>query len=122
MTLTPDQLRHFERRLLEERTYILDGLNRTVDSESREDEEDRAGDVSKFPTHPADLGTDVVDEEIATSNATRMSAEIAEIDAALERLRTAPGTFGIDEGTGRPIPLDRLEIIPWARTANKERR
>jgi DnaK suppressor protein len=39
---------------------------------------------------------------------------LAEIDAAVERLRN--GTFGICERCGRPIPPDRLEVRPIART------
>lgn len=42
-------------------------------------------------------------------------AEIAEIDAALERIRG--GSYGICEATGRPIPHARLQAVPWARYA-----
>jgi len=121
MTLAPEQLKHFESRLVEERAYALETLNGIVDVETGNDEQDRAGDISKFPTHPADLGTDTIDQELATSNATRVSREVAEIDAALVRLRTAPARFGICEDTGKPIPLARLEIIPWARTCEREK-
>jgi RNA polymerase-binding transcription factor len=114
--MTEAQRQHFERRLLEERAYALDLLNRTTSEAATEDEQDRAGDLSKMPTHPADLGTDTIDDELAASNATRLSRELAEIDAALERLQTTPERYGICEDTGRPIPLERLEIVPWART------
>jgi len=114
--MTEAQRQHFERRLLEERAYMLDLLNRTTSEAANEDEQDRAGDLSKMPTHMADLGTDTNDQELAASNATRLSRDLAEIDAALERLRTTPERYGVCEDTGRPIPLERLEIIPWART------
>ncbi len=39
---------------------------------------------------------------------------IAEIDAALDRLKK--GRFGISETTGEPIAYERLLAIPWART------
>jgi RNA polymerase-binding transcription factor DksA len=74
------------------------------------------------PFHPADLGTDTINAEIDASNATRESAELAEIDAALERLYQTPEKFGIDENTNKPIPLERLEVIPWARTGLQGRR
>jgi len=48
-----------------------------------------------------------------------MSRELEEIDAALERLYRTPERFGICEETGRPIPFERLEIIPWARTCEQ---
>ena len=114
--MTEAQRQHFERRLLQERADALDLLNRETNEAATEDEQDRAGDLSKVPTHMADRGTDTIDEEIAASNATRLSDELAEIDAALERLRATPERYGICEDTGRPIPLERLEIIPWART------
>jgi len=59
-------------------------------------------------------------DELDASNATRISRELAEIDAALERLYTNPERFGICEKTGAAIPYARLEIIPWARTCGDE--
>lgn len=38
---------------------------------------------------------------------------LAEVDAALERLRR--GTYGICETTWKTIPADRLRAIPWTR-------
>ena len=38
------------------------------------------------------------------------------IDAALQRLYEHPERFGLSETTGDPIPFERLDIIPWART------
>jgi RNA polymerase-binding transcription factor DksA len=115
--MTKVQRRHFEQRLLEERADALGLLNRTTSEAASQNEQDRAGDLSQWPTHMADRGTDTIDEEITASNATRLSVELAEIDAALERMHETPERFGIDEATGRPIPLQRLEIIPWARTS-----
>ena len=116
--MTKVQRRHFERRLLRERAETLDLLNRSTSAAAAQNEQDRAGDLSQWPTHPADRGTDTIDEELAASNATRLSGELAEIDAALERLHETPERFGICADTGRPIPLQRLELIPWARTCH----
>jgi DnaK suppressor protein len=38
---------------------------------------------------------------------------LVEIDDALNRITT--GTYGICEGTGKPIRKARLEAQPWAR-------
>ena len=115
MPLTTSQLQHLEKRLHEERTRLLEQLQDFVGEESSQDSQDLAGDLSKFPTHPADLGSDVANEELEASVATRRTAEIAEIDAALERLATSPDTFGFDEQSGEEIPFARLDIIPYAR-------
>lgn len=115
MPLTTSQLQHLEKRLHEERTRLLEQLQDFVSEESSQDSQDLAGDLSKFPTHSADLGSDVANEELEASVATRRTAEIAEIDAALERLATSPDTFGFDEQSGEEIPFARLDIIPYAR-------
>jgi DnaK suppressor protein len=116
MPLTSAQLKKIETRLLEERTRLVDQLNEFTDMEAEGDNQERSGSLTNLPFHQADLGTDTANEELEASIATRRSAEIGEIDAALERLRTSPETFGLDENTGESIPFERLDIIPWART------
>jgi RNA polymerase-binding transcription factor DksA len=44
----------------------------------------------------------------------RLESDLAEIEAALQRLDD--GTYGIDETTGEPISPDRLDALPTART------
>src|SRR5919205_177403 len=113
MELTTAQRRHLERRLREERERVLRDLNRGLAGLSDGDEQDRSGDLTKVPFHLADRGTDSIDTEVATSNAARESRELAEIDAALDRLYRTPDRFGICEDTGEVIPFERLDVIPW---------
>jgi RNA polymerase-binding transcription factor DksA len=119
MALSKTQREHLERRLKEERARALRTLNRSVDYSSDESEQDRAGDLSAVPLHMADRGTDTMREEIDATNATRVSRELTEIDAALERLYRTPEKFGVCESTGEDIPFERLDIIPWARTCDQ---
>lgn len=121
MPLTDKQRSHLEHRLQEERAQIVRILNRYHDEQSTPERE-RAGDISTFPTHPADEGTDTYDAEVEGSLAARATEELHEIDAALERLIRNPERFGMCEQTGEPIPFARLDIIPWARTCDQERR
>jgi DnaK suppressor protein len=93
-------------------------LNGIVADRSGSSEQDAAGDLTLMPLHQADLGTDTMNEELDESNATRISAELTEIDAALERLYKTPAQFGVCENSGREIPFERLDIIPWARTCD----
>lgn len=116
MSLTTEQRNHLEKRLLEERTRALDLLNTFVAESSDDTEQEEASNLSSIPLHMADLGTDTMDSELEASNATRVSRELAEIDAALERLYASPEEFGRCEETGKDIPFERLEMIPWART------
>ena len=116
MPLTTEQRSHLEHRLQEERARALRGLNRSVDEHSGESEQDRAGDLTSLPFHLADRGTDTKQTELDASIATRVSRELADIDAALERLYRNPEQFGICEETGGEIPFERLDAVPWTRT------
>ena len=120
MTLTAEQRRHLEHRLQEERARALGSLNQDVLKHTSATEQERAGDVSAMPTHMADLGSDTEEAELEAANATRVSQELAEIDTALERLHRDPDRFGICEDTGKPIPFARLDLVPWARTCERQ--
>src|SRR2546427_3482050 len=107
MALTGTQRKHLEARLLEERTRVVDALARynraTRDTVQQE---------------PGDRGTDTADQERDVVNAARETAELAEIDAALERLYQRPEQYGRCERSGKPIPFERLDLVPWARTCD----
>lgn len=115
MVLTEKQRHRIEERLHEERARVLSVLRR-FDEDSESNLTAASGDLSDYPFHVADHGTDSYDQEMDTVQAERASRELEEIDDALRRLYEEPGRFGICEQTGDPIPLERLEIIPWART------
>ena len=114
--LSDAQRRHLERRLVEERTRAQDSLTRTLGTWSAEDEQDRAGDLTLAPFHAADRGTDTMDAELEAAEATRVSRELAEIDAALARLYATPEQFGRCADTDGWIAFERLDVVPWART------
>jgi DnaK suppressor protein len=116
MSLTASQREHLEHRLHEERARAMRALNRSIDDQTSATEQARAGDTTTAPLHMADLGTDTMQAELDASNVTRVSRQLTEIDAALDRLYRTPERFGICEDTGGEIPFERLELIPWART------
>ena len=119
MALTDAQRERLERRLQEERTRVQRLLGRSIGELSDESDRERSGDLTALPFHPADQGTDTMQQELDASNAARMSRQLAEIDAALERLYRHPEQFGICEDTGGDIPFERLDVIPWARTCDQ---
>lgn len=43
---------------------------------------------------------------------------LADVDRALAKLED--GTYGTSEDSGAPIPLERLEAVPWARRTYEE--
>lgn len=113
--MTRAQLAHFERRLREERERITDLLRAAEAENAAGSPSERAGDLTSLPFHPADVGTDTMQREVDAMLGATERATLAEIDAALDRLYRTPERFGTDERTGAPIPLARLELIPWAR-------
>jgi len=69
--------------------------------------------VPNYSMHMADAATDSFDRDLALGLASFEQEGLYEIDAALKRLED--GTYGVCELTGKPIPWERLEAIPWAR-------
>lgn len=119
MALTAAQLRQLEQRLHDERARAQRALGRTIGELSDESDRERSGDVTAMPFHIADQGTDTMEMELDASNAARMSRQLQEIDAALERLYRDPDRFGRCEDTGEDIPFERLDVIPWVRTCKQ---
>jgi RNA polymerase-binding transcription factor DksA len=61
----------------------------------------------------ADVGTNSYDRDLALSMISTEQNALYEIEQALNRMTT--GTYGICELTGKPIPPERLNAIPWTR-------
>ena len=59
-----------------------------------------------------DAALDSAHDEISSQLAEVESRELALIENALEQMRA--GTYGICEVTGKPIPLARLQALPYA--------
>jgi DnaK suppressor protein len=59
-----------------------------------------------------DAALDSAQGEISSQLAEVESRELAQIENALERMRS--GAYGICEMTGKPIPLARLQALPYA--------
>ena len=119
MSLTAEQRQHLEGRLQEERERVIKDLRRS-DEERSVSESERSGDVSNLPFHLADIGSETYEQEMDMVMAQRASEELRAIDDALRRFYETPDRYGICEDTGEPIPFERLDIIPWARTCSRE--
>src|SRR5262249_9270175 len=124
--LTTDDLKYFERRLLEERGRIMGEMGPLESTILKVNPRDSAGDVSgSYAFHMADAGTDSMEREISFDIASKEGRLLREIDDALRRIYN--GVYGICEASGRPIARARLEALPWARytieeQANMERK
>lgn len=65
-------------------------------------------------TDQADAAAFLERRHRAASLRSHHETTVREIDAALERMNT--GRFGISETSGEPIPFERLDVVPWARS------
>jgi DnaK suppressor protein len=106
-------IRHFRDMLLEKRREILLNVFEIEGETLRKSRLDASGDLSSMPIHMADLGTDNYQQEFSLGLMDSERRLLGEIDDALSRIED--GTYGICEGTGKPIPKARLEAQPWAR-------
>jgi DnaK suppressor protein len=110
--LTEEELAHFKQILMEKLSQ-LSGDVESIESEALRKNRSDAGDLSSMPIHMADMGSDTFEQDFTLGLMSSERKIVAEILAALKRIQD--GTFGICEGTGRPIPKARLEASPWAR-------
>ena len=112
-SLTSADTEHFKKLLLEKRREILINVNEFEDEALKKSRLDATGDLSSMPIHMADIGTDNYEQEFALGLMDSERKLLREIDNSLGRIEQ--GTYGICEGTGKPIPKARLEAQPWAR-------
>ena len=116
--LTPDDLKHFEQRLITERARIMGEMGHLESTVLKVNPRDAAGELSGYSYHMADAGTDSMEREKAFDIASKEGRLLLEIDDALRRVYN--GTYGICEASGKPIARSRLEALPWARLSIDE--
>src|SRR5262249_27590479 len=69
--------------------------------------------LSNLPIHMAAMGTDNYEQEFTLGLVKKDRVVLGEINQALAKIQD--GSFGICEGTGKPISKARLEVQPWAK-------
>jgi len=99
-----------EQLLLRERTRILDNIE--AFDERVQDLRDRAGELSLYRFHPADVGSESQEQEQDFLLTSVEGRRLYQIDEALQRLYRTPDEFGKCSVCGRRIEMERLEVIP----------
>lgn len=112
--MTKTQLKHLEKRLLEDRERIMkelgfygESFNATLQSSG--------GDLSSYSFHMADQGTDAMEREKQFLFASQEGRYLWHINQALRRLYQEPDKFGHCHQCGAEIDFDRLDALPHAR-------
>ena len=104
--------------LLEEKVSLLGQAVRLEDEALSLITEQEMGDV-QFDDEGGEGDTMVVERERDLALSAQARQTIADIEAALARLTV--GTYGYSVESGRPIPRERLEAIPWATVLVEEK-
>lgn len=104
-------LKQQRQKLLDLRDMLVDQMTGVArDTLGRGDDN---ADSSAFGMHQADAGSDSYDRDFALNILSQEQDAVNEIEEALVRLDA--GEYGICEGSGEPIPVARLEAMPFAR-------
>ena len=106
-------LAHFRDLLQAERRRVLEELGYIEANYLGKTPRDATGSGSAYSTHPADMGTDSIEQEKAYMIGAATGAALEDIDDALERV--AGGEYGICERCAEEISEERLEAVPYAR-------
>jgi DnaK suppressor protein len=109
--MTEEQRLHLEQRLLQERGRTIRALERLDEAATIATVED--GDLTSYPLHLADQGTDAQEQEKSLMLLGKEGARLTGIDGALRRLYKEPARFGVCERCEREIPFERLDVVPW---------
>ena len=100
-----------KQRLLELKDDMVDSMSGMASETLRSRAQD--SEASAFGMHQADAGSDAYDRDFTLSLLSQEQDALYEIDEALKRIEK--GTYGICEMSGKTIPVDRLEVRPYAR-------
>jgi RNA polymerase-binding transcription factor DksA len=111
--LNDQERSRIEQVLLRERRHVLDNIGHF--DERLNDLRERAGELSLYRFHPADVGTESQDQEQDFLLSSVEGRRLYQIDEALQRLYKTPEDFGKCEVCGRDIEFERLEVIPETR-------
>lgn len=106
--LTPQDVDRF-RELLEAERHAIESrmAARNRDIQETVHEESGVGDS-------VDESLRIYDREDETDSNERDMETLEQVNRALERIDA--GTYGVSEVSGKPIPIERLEAVPYATT------
>jgi DnaK suppressor protein len=108
--LSKKELEEFGEMLLAKRRELLGDMTGMEEQAARQQS---SGNLSRMPTHMADVGTDNFEHEFTLGLLESEQQMLREIDEAIRRIEDK--TYGICVGTGQPIPKPRLQAKPWAK-------
>lgn len=112
--LDSKKLDYFKEKLLEMKK---ENESKISDNEGNSPN-DTISELADYDNHPADMATEQFEQERDAGLNRVREDRLTEINDALERIEK--GTYGYSEKSGKPIPVERLEIMPTARNLVEE--
>ncbi|HZZ58068.1 MAG TPA: TraR/DksA C4-type zinc finger protein [Opitutaceae bacterium] len=109
----PEKFRRYYKLLVEMRAQLTEGIERHSEESLKRSAKDDAGDLSAYGQNMADGGINTFDRDFVLSLVSSEQEALSEIDAAIKRIKE--GTYGICEGTQKPIAKERLLAVPFTR-------
>lgn len=113
--MNANRLAHYEYLLKAERTARRATLERLAAGAPALSAE------SAEPGNDADAGIAGVSPDDDAAIIARETVALCDIEAALRLIGNAPHDYGICAQCGRPIPAERLELLPWTRFCGRAR-
>lgn len=110
--MTKEQRDHLEQRLLKERQRAVKAVRQLEESLAPQAED---GDLTNYPFHLADEGTDTIEQEQSFLLRSQEGRLLNNIDDALRTLYKEAETYGKCMNCGDDIAFERLDIVPWAK-------
>ncbi len=111
--LTPDERDRLERGLQDERARTMDAI-RDFERARETSMLEGTGELTMYRLHPADIGTEAMEQEKQFLLASQEGRKLYDIDDALRRLYSEPRSFGICLECGGQIGFERLSFLPYA--------
>jgi RNA polymerase-binding transcription factor DksA len=109
--LSPKTLERLKKRLMEERERLLRQAEELA-AEAEQLARDREGGDTQFDEESGEGDTVNIERERDLLLSASARQHVEDIDAALQRMKK--GTYGVCTPAGRRLPLERLEVFPWA--------
>ncbi|MBI4545816.1 MAG: TraR/DksA C4-type zinc finger protein [Gemmatimonadetes bacterium] len=85
------------------------------DERAKSSQQENDGDLTLYPLHLADEGTDTMEQEKDFLLASKEGRLVYWIDEALRTLYKEPRRYGRCQECGEEIVFARLDIVPWAK-------
>jgi RNA polymerase-binding transcription factor DksA len=109
--LSPKTKERLKEKLLEEKARLQHQAEELV-AEAEELAREREGGDTQFDEESGEGDTVNVERERDLLLSASARQDVEDIDEALVRMKR--GTYGVCKYAGRRLPLERLELLPWA--------